>query len=141
MKKLTLIFAIAIASAMALAQHGVALLGKGTGDKIANVTIGALRIGDNVRGKFNALVRTTAGELGVRGDVVRFGPDAEHPHTFNFVAHCEDMNGVKYVVEGVCFDGNTSERDDISFVIGAQSGPVFRGSTDRQLVTVRRIFR
>lgn len=141
MKKLTHILAFVIVSAMALAQHGVALRGKGTGDNIANVTIEAFRSGDNVRGQFSALVRTTTGELGVRGKVVRFSPDADHPHAFNFVAHCEDQNGVKYIVEGVCFDGNTSERDDVSFVIGVQSGPVFRGSTDRQVVTVRRIFR
>lgn len=141
MRKLTLTFAFLLAASFVFAQNGFALHGKGKGISIGNVEIEAAKVADNVRGKFAAVVRTANGALGIRGQVVRLGFDANQPHLLHFAADCKDADGNSYRVEGTCLDGPNPERDDIVFTIGNANGVIYRGSTDRQVVNVRRIQR
>lgn len=141
MRKLTLTITFLLATSLVFAQNGFALRGTGKGISIGNVEIDAARVGDNVRGKFATTVRTSNGALAIRGQIVRLAFDATQPHLLHFAADCKDANGNSYRVEGSCFDGVNPERDDIVFTVGNGNGVIYRGSTDRQVVNVRRIQR
>lgn len=138
MKKLTLTLALILTGALAMAQNGFAVHGKGKGTNIGDVSIEAAKSGDNVRGRFGTVVRVNGNALALRGQIVRLAQDANRPHVFNFVAECKDANGAVYRVEGSCLDGPNPERDDIVFTIGQAGNVIFRGTTDRQIVNVRR---
>ena len=138
MKRLTIIMMFAATSVASLAQNAFVLHGQGSGTGIGEVKIEATRSGENVRGRFSARVRTEDGPLAIRGEVVRLAADPNRARVFHFVAHCTDSTGKRFLVEGSCLDGPNPERDDIVFSIGTGARPVFRGSTDRQIVNVRR---